>query len=139
MNLVRWNQPERFSNVFDQLFNDTKYYNTENSAATRPATNIKESEDGFDLELAIPGIEKKDVIINLENNILTISSEKENKSEVDYSRKEFAFQTFKRSFSIPKSIDIEKIKANHKNGVLSINLPKNEEEKVKLSREIKIS
>lgn len=139
MNLVRWNNPDRFSNVFNQLFSDTQYYNAETSAATRPATNIKESEDGFELELAIPGIEKKDVIINLENNVLTISSEKENQSEVDYSRKEFAFQTFKRSFSIPKSVDVEKIKANHKNGVLNINLPKKEEEKVKLSREIKIS
>lgn len=139
MNLVRWNNPDRFSNVFNQLFSDTQYCNAETSAATRPATNIKESEDGFELELAIPGIEKKDVIINLENNVLTISSEKENQSEVDYSRKEFAFQTFKRSFSIPKSVDVEKIKANHKNGVLNINLPKKEEEKVKLSREIKIS
>lgn len=139
MNLVRWNNPVRFSNVFDQLFNEMPDYKSNNQAVSRPAANIKESDDGFELELAIPGLEKKDVKINLEHNVLNISSEKATQAEGNYSRKEFAYQMFNRSFSLPKSVDVEKIKADHKNGILYISLPKKEEEKVKLSREIKIS
>lgn len=139
MNLVRWNNQARFSNVFDQLFNEAPYYKADNYATSKPAANIKETEEGFKLELAIPGLEKKDVKINLENNVLSISSENVNQSEENYSRKEFAYQTFSRSFSLPKSVNVEKIKADHKNGILNISLPKKEEAKVKLSREIKIS
>lgn len=139
MNLVRWNNQARFSNVFDQLFNETPSYKFNNQAVSRPAANIKESDDGFEVELAIPGLEKKDVKINLEHNVLNISSEKVTQAEENYSRKEFAYQVFNRSFSLPKSVDVEKIKADHKNGILYISLPKKEEEKVKLSREIKIS
>jgi len=139
MNLVRWNNQARFSNVFDQLFSDNQYYKTYDNGYSKPAANISESEESFELELAIPGLRKEEVKINIENNLLSISSEKQKESEVNYSRREFVYKSFNRSFSLPKSVDVDKIKAKHENGVLSISLPKKEEAKVKLSREIKIS
>jgi HSP20 family protein len=138
MNLVRWNNQAHLSNIYHQLFNEAYTHKSVLCESTKPATNIQETEEGFELELAIPGLKKEDVKINLENSILKISTEN-TKEEVKYSRKEFSYQGFNRSFRLPKSADVEKIKATHENGVLSINIPKKEEAKEKLSREISIS
>ncbi|MBC35805.1 MAG: heat-shock protein [Bacteroidetes bacterium] len=139
MNLVRWNNQPRFSSLFDQLFNDPNYYTTfKSTSVSQPAANIQETDEGFELDLAIPGLNKDDVKINLEKNVLTISAESSTDNS-NYSRREFGYNSFSRSFSLPKSINVEKIVAKHENGILSISLPKKEEEKVKLSREIKIS
>ena len=89
----------------------------------------------------MPGYDKKEINISLENNVLTISSEKEDKSEnenLNYTMREFMHKTFSRSFTLPKSVNSDKIKASYENGILNLNLPKKEEEKVKLNREIKI-
>jgi HSP20 family protein len=105
-----------------------------------PAVNIKENEKHYSIELAAPGLNKEDFNINIEKNVLKISSEKENKNESEnenYTRKEFSYSSFSRAFSIPESVDVEKIKASHKNGVLSIELPKHEESKLK--KTVKIS
>lgn len=107
-----------------------------------PAVNIKENEKNFEIEVAAPGLSKADFTINLEKNILTVSSEKEvnKEAEQDYfMRKEFSYNSFRRSFSIPETIDTEKIKASHKNGILKIELPKQEEAKLKHKQEIKIA
>ena len=107
-----------------------------------PAVNIMEKNDGYSIEVAAPGLDKKDFNIDLENNVLTISSERENKveeSEGSTCRREFGYSSFKRSFSIPDSIDTEKIKASHKDGILYVALPKREEAKVKPTRQISIS
>jgi HSP20 family protein len=96
-----------------------------------PAVNILEDEKEYRIELVAPGIDKKDVGINLENEILTISSEKESKNEEHegkYMRKEFNYTSFSRSFVIPEEVDSEKISAEHTNGILNIHLPKKEEE-----------
>ena len=140
MNLVRWNNQPRFSSLFDQLFNDPYYYTTykHNASVNKPAANIQETDEAFELDLAIPGLNKEDVKINLEKNVLTISAES-TADESGYSRREFMYNTFSRSFSLPKTINVEKIVAKHENGILRISLPKKEKEKVKLSREIKIS
>lgn len=107
-----------------------------------PAVNIKENDKNFEIEVAAPGLNKGDFKINIEKNILTVSSEKEVKEETEkdnFMRKEFGYNSFTRSFSIPESIDLEKIKASHKNGILKIELPKQEEAKLNSKREIKIS
>jgi len=115
------------------------------SSETRPmipAVNISEKEDDFMLELAAPGMQKSDFKINLDNNVLTISSEKEDESEEKsekYSRKEFCYSSFSRSFTLPKSINFDKIKADYKDGVLKVNLPKREDAKVALNRQIEIA
>ncbi len=138
MNLVKWNNQPRFTNFFDQAFlNDVFADNYESDQCRKPATNIIENEDSFELSIAIPGVAKEDIKIDLEDNMLTISSEKEVKNELNYSRKEFAYNAFSRSFKLPKTVEFDKIKADHKNGVLNIVIPKIEE--AKLKKVIKIS
>ncbi len=107
-----------------------------------PAVNIKEMEKGFEIEVAVPGLNKEDFSITLDKGLLTVSSESkmENKEESDrYTRKEFSFSSFRRSFSLPDSVDADKIKAVHENGILKIVLPKIDEAKARKFKTIKIS
>jgi HSP20 family protein len=107
-----------------------------------PAVNVVEEKEDFRIEVAAPGLEKNDFKINLENNVLTISSEKENKKEEKdgkYMRKEFSYTSFRRSFSLPETVEGEKISASHKDGILYISIPKREEAKVKPARQIAIA
>lgn len=109
---------------------------------TVPAVNIKENDKNFEIEVAAPGLSKEDFQINLEKNILTVSSKnEENKEEKadSFTRKEFSFKSFSRSFSLPESVKVEKISANYKNGVLLIELPKIEEAQLEKVKSIKIS
>jgi HSP20 family protein len=107
-----------------------------------PAVNIREDDDQFMIELAAPGLDKKDLHLNLSNDLLTISAEnkeeKKEQMEDNLTRQEFNFQSFCKSFTLPETVDKEMIKAVHKNGVLTIHIPKMEESKSTLSREIKI-
>ncbi|MCP4551277.1 MAG: Hsp20/alpha crystallin family protein [Bacteroidetes bacterium] len=139
MNLVRWNNQPRVTNFFDNAFLNEMLTNEYQSTNCRkPATNIVENEDNFELNLAVPGLEKEDIKIDLEDNLLTISAEKEAENkEVNYSRKEFTYNAFSRSFKLPKTVETEKIKADYINGVLNIKLPKMAEAKFK--KAIKIS
>ncbi len=107
-----------------------------------PSVNIIEGKEDFKIEVAAPGLEKKDFKIDLNNNVLTISSEKEMKDEQtdkNYMRREFSYSSFQRSFALPNTVDAEKINAAYKDGVLSIAIPKKEEAKEKPARTIKIS
>ena len=112
-----------FPTLVDEIFRD---FSTTKS--TLPAVNIIETENFFSVEVAIPGLSKEDVKINVENNVLTISSEKKTKKENtadNYTRKEYSYTSFKRSFNLPKDIiDSNKISAAHKNGELIITVPK---------------
>ena len=106
-----------------------------------PSVNIVEGKNDFRIEVAAPGLQKDDFKINLDNNVLTISSEKEEKQvEKDerYMRREFSYTSFRRSFSLPQTVEADKISANHNNGVLSISIPKKEEAKVKPAKQIEI-
>jgi len=125
------------SNIFDNDLGD--FFGKRFSD---PAANIIENGDSFNLEIAAPGMVKDDFKINLENNILTISSEVEDQKREEgknYSRKEFYYGSFSRSFTLPKTIDLENIKADYESGILKITLPKKEEAKVEIKKQIKIS
>lgn len=139
MNLIRFNQHPSFSSFFEN-FDRTLSPNFENSRKYMPMVNIKDEDKNYIVELAAPGMDKKDFSIKLENNKLTISSEKEENIEknTNYSIKEYSFNSFSRSFTLPKNTKFEQINADYKNGVLSIKIPKREAE-AKLNREIKIS
>lgn len=107
-----------------------------------PAVNVVETGDEFRIEVAAPGLDKKDFNIDLDGRMLTISSEKEIKNEekdARYMRREFSYSRFSRSFSLPELVDVEKIKANHKDGVLNITIPKMEQAKQKPPKQIAIS
>lgn len=109
---------------------------------TLPAANIVEDNNEYRIEVAIPGINKKDVKIDLHNNILTISSEKKEDTEEkneNYMRCEFYYSNFKRSFTLPETADVEKIKAKHNDGILTVNIPKKPEAVEKGPKQISIS
>ena len=95
-----------------------------------PAVNIKDSDTGVTIELAAPGMKKTDFHIDLNESILTISAEEKTEKEEtedNYTRKEFGYKSFKRSFNLPETIDFEKISAKYTDGILYLNLPKIEE------------
>jgi HSP20 family protein len=95
-----------------------------------PSVNVTQSENGFNIELAAPGLNKEDFKINVEKDRLTVSSEKQHEEEVSeekYTRREFNYSSFSRSFYLPKSIDREAIEASYENGVLKLSLPKKQE------------
>jgi len=106
-----------------------------------PSVNVIEGKEDFRIEVAAPGLEKDDFKISLDNNVLTISSEKEDKQEEKeerYMRREFSYTSFRRSFRLPQTVEADKISASHVNGVLGITIPKKEEAKVKPVRQIEI-
>ncbi|MCE5346274.1 MAG: Hsp20/alpha crystallin family protein [Bacteroidales bacterium] len=124
------------------LFDEDFFPVLSNRTSSMPAVNIREDEKNYILELAIPGVDKKDLKIDINEDVLTISSETKKESEDDkdgYKRKEFSFSSFCRSFYIPENVNRDKIEANYKEGILSIGLPKQEEDKNKLARQVKIS
>jgi len=128
--------------TFDEFLTGWPLINFSEADTTLPAVNIKENEDSFIVEMAAPGLDKKDFHIDFENDVLTISSEKTIDDEVitdTYTRREYNYQTFKRSFNIPKNIaDSSKISASYKNGELVIAIPKKEEAKPKPARLIEV-
>ncbi len=151
MSLVKFNNG-RLSNysmpsVLDEFFNKDVFNwgsTFANSGNNLPAVNIRENAENFLVEMAAPGMEKKDFKIELDGHTLSISSEKQNETEQSegeaYKRKEFNYQSFYRTFHLPKNVvDSEKIKAEYVNGILKLEIPKREEAKQKPSRLIDIS
>ncbi len=137
-----------FPTLFDDFLNrdlfNWRQSNFSNSNTTVPTVNIRETNEAYQVEMAAPGMEKKDFKVELEGNLLTISSEKEYQPDETegskYSLKEFSYQSFQRSFSLPKDVvDADKISAIYQNGVLHLSIPKKEEVKQKASRLIEIS
>ena len=146
MTLVKRNSDNLFPSLFDNFFSrdlmDWNNSNFSNTNTTLPAVNIRENDQEFTIEVAAPGMNKKDFNISLDNNQLNISSESTNETESNegsYSRREFSYQSFSRSFRLPVSlIDGDKISAKYEEGILFIHLPKKEEAKPKPSRMISI-
>lgn len=131
-------------NLFDEFLNDNLmpgFFNWE-TGQNMPAVNITEGKNDYRIEVAAPGLKKEDFKISLDNNVLGISSEKEYKNETkdeNVLRREFSYSSFSRSFTLPDSVNGDNIKATHKDGILSIVVPKKDEAKVKPVRDIKIS
>lgn len=143
MTLVRKNTAPYFPAVLDELLNtDWLGGRTQNLAATNPAVNIIEKDTTFTLEVAAPGIKKEDFNIELNNDLLTISVSRDrseqDKDEIKYTRREFSFTSFKRSFTLPESINTAEISASYEDGILSVGLPKREEAQVQPARLIDI-
>ncbi len=134
--------PSIWNNFFNNdLFNwDTNFANAGNSI---PAVNIKEKAGSFLVEMAAPGMNKKDFKIEIDGSALTISSEKQNESEEkdgeNFNRKEFSYQSFYRTFHLPKEIvNADKVEAKYENGILRLEIPKREEAKQKPARLINV-
>lgn len=136
MSLVKFNQrrfpwlSDNLANWFDnsELFTDDFF----NKEVYLPAMNVKENPKNFEVELAVPGFEKKDIEVSIENDVLHVCAEKK-KEEVEeneegYTRKEFSYNSFDRKLQIPKTVNQGKeVKASYKNGVLKLQLAKSED------------
>jgi HSP20 family protein len=129
--------------TFQDFFNEDFFPTVTRNTGNLPAVNIREDEKAFYLELAVPGMNKNDLKIELKDDVLTISSEHKEEKEDNaegYKRKEFSYNSFCRSFYLPENVDTEKIGANYKDGILDVEIPKKEEEvKKSKSREVEIS
>ncbi|MFK7981393.1 MAG: Hsp20/alpha crystallin family protein [Saprospiraceae bacterium] len=136
-----------FAKVVNDIFNDDFVKNLDESLSvwngSQPAVNVKEDGDGFYLALAAPGYGKEDIEIKIDDNVLTISSEKKEdttaKEGEKFTRKEFKYAAFKRTFTLPDTVDAAKIGANYENGILNISIPKKEEAKPLPVRTINIA
>lgn len=150
MNLIKRNADQRTGlprMFFDDVFG-RELFNWENSnfsatSTTLPSVNIKETADHYEVEVAAPGLDKNDFKVTLDGNLLKISSEKENNQTIEqenFTRREFSYQSFQRSFELPKNVvDEEKISARYENGLLYLSIPKKEEAKQKPPRRIEIA
>lgn len=133
------------SNWLEDIFNrdvSSVFTSNYNTGISLPKVNIKETADAFMVEMAVPGLKKSDFQLDIDNQTLSISTERKEESEHqedNYTRREFGYSSFKRIFTLPESVNDEKINANYQDGILSILLPKKEEAKQKPARSIKIS
>jgi HSP20 family protein len=127
-----------FSDVFDSIINDS--FLSDKLASRVPAVNISETEGEFHIELAAPGLKKEDFKINLDKNVLSISADKKTENVEEgkkFSKREYSYNTFTRSFTLPEVADPGKIDAEYIDGVLKLTVAKKEEAKVQ-SREISV-
>ena len=129
MNLVHRNTDQLFTSIFDDFFGSNIFDSRTLKRNHLPSVNILDNEKFFELNLAAPGKNRKDFIIELEDQILTISSESfsNNDNSDNFTRQEYRYDNFKRSFRLPDSINTNLIKAKYENGILSISLPKHKE------------
>jgi len=132
MTLVKNNyRPVGFSSVFNELFNEFPSF-ADKAGLNFPPVNIAETAEGYHVELNAPGRNKEDFKINIDNGLLTISYEKKEETkneEVKSIRREFSFQSFKRSFGLEDKVDAANIQAKYENGLLKVYLPKKAEVK----------
>jgi HSP20 family protein len=150
MSIVKRNNgsllPANPRTLFDDFFSRELFNwgnnNYSTTLSTLPSVNIKEDPQNFEVEVAAPGMEKQDFQITLEGNLLTISSSKKNQTEEkddSYTRREFSYQSFQRSFELAKDVvDEDRIEAKYENGVLRLTIPKTEDAKKQAPRLIEI-
>ena len=144
MSLIKWNRNRLFPTIpsfFDVAGWDEDFMSAFWDGKRMPAVNISETDKNFLLEMAAPGMEKKDFHVKVDEGMLSISAEKEEKKEVDekdYKRREYNFESFDRRFSLPENVDTKNIKAKYEDGVLKITLEKTAV-KVPKAKEVKIA
>ncbi len=143
MTLVRFTGNPLIDRFFDTDLFDWSSRNYSKTNTTLPSVNLKEDENGYSIEVAAPGLDKNDFKIEVHNDLLTISSEKNEENETKnenerYTKREFSYQSFSRSFSLPQTADGDKVEASYDKGILTVSIPKKEEAKPKAPRAIEI-
>ncbi len=145
MSLIKNNNENWLPSIFEDLFIQNPLMVGRNYfEKSLPAVNIKETPNDFQVEVAAPGLNKEDFVVELEHQVLTIFSEKSQESkEVSederYTRKEFSYNAFKRAFTLPEKVEFDKIEAVYTNGILKVIVPKKEESKEKPKKMIAVS
>lgn len=140
MSLIKFNNrnrlfPSRSNDSLKRFLSSDEFFNTDffEEDSLMPAMNVKEHDSDFEIEFAAPGFSKKDFEITIDGHILNVCGEKKHEveeKEDDYSRKEFSYNSFRRSLTLPKSVNTDQdVKAIYKNGILKLNLLKKEDAK----------
>jgi HSP20 family protein len=140
MNLIR-KQPPFFPSLIDDFINTDWNLKVPSFSSTVPAVNIKELDSQFEIELAVPGMKKDDFEIEVEDGVVSISSTQEEEQVNEkgkFTRREFSYSSFRRSFTLPDSVDPTKIDATYKEGVLLVLLPMHKEAQPQPKKLIKI-
>ena len=143
MTLVRFTGNPLIDRFFDTDLFDWTSKNYSRTNTTLPSLNVKESDNEFNIEVAAPGFDKTDFKIEVHNDVLTVSSEKQTENQTKdeserYTKREFSYQSFSRSFSLPLTADGDKVEAVYDKGILTVSIPKKEEAKPKAPRAIEI-
>ncbi|HOH99308.1 MAG TPA: Hsp20/alpha crystallin family protein [Bacteroidales bacterium] len=140
MNMIRFYSPARLAHMMKEAPMHTPAHHAQ-GACHNPSANVIEKDDQYELEMAIPGMSKEDIRIDLEKNVLTISSDKEagQQENITYNRREFAPGKFCRSFSLPETVNREQIRADYRDGILRVMLPKHEQARAHWKRSIEIA
>lgn len=144
MSLINFNNrsflPNNWVNALDGTFDEDGFFDNLKRANVLPATNIEENDNAFIVKMAVPGVDKDKLHVEVKDNLLTISSEMEDRQEEEeknFTRREYSYQSFRRSFTLPENVDEGSIKANHEKGELVLTLPKSKVE-TKRSKQITI-
>lgn len=144
MNLVKRNSSNAalFPSLLEELFRPDWMGGVQNNNSLNvPPVNIRETDTTYEVELSAPGKSKQDFNIDLDENVLTISSEQKSESNADegrFTRREFSYTSFRRAFTLPETVNEDQISASYENGILRITLPKREEALPKPKRSIDI-
>ena len=120
--------------IFTSLFGDLEHQLSLDTR--RPNANIKKEENGYRIDLAVPGYDRDDISITVENDVLTVEASITDDSQNNY-KKEFSVASFKRQWTLPKTTNIEEIDASYKNGILSVSIPSMKENHRKVQIELK--
>ena len=137
--------PSLLNSLFNDDWVESSLTNWKAARASMPAVNVRDTNDDFVIEVAAPGLKRDDFKIELDNNVLTVCSDKEANREKkgrdgEYMRREFSYQAFQRSFSLPEArVEGGKISAKYTDGVLYVTIPKREDAKLKPVRQISVS
>ena len=141
-----FNMLPAFPSWIDEVINKnlgTEFMSNFNTGITLPAVNVLDTANDFLVEMAVPGLKKSDFDINIDNQLLSISaevnSEYEDVDNENYTRREFGYSSFKRTFTLPDSVETDKNSAKYDDGILKVTLPKREEAKKKPLKSIKVS
>lgn len=141
MNVIKRNAAQGFPIVMDQFFKDI-LGGTQYNQTTMPPVNVKETATAFALEVVAPGLKKENFNIEVDNDLLTVSSEvkteKSDEQEGKFTRREFRSASFKRSFKLPENVKPEEINAVYQDGILTVSLPKKEEAQPQAKRLVTI-
>lgn len=149
MSLIKFNNRQRLfpswtNEGLKNFLSSDDFFNNDffEEDSLMPAMNVKEHDEDFEIEFAAPGFNKKDFEVTIDDNILNVCGEKKHEAEEkeeDFTRKEFSYNSFKRSMTLPKSVNTDQeVKATYKNGILKLNLLKKEEAKAKQPKKVEV-
>jgi len=129
MALIKYDN-SKLPSIFDDFFNDSWFelFPSKGMSNYSPLSDVIENDDSFNVELMLPGLDKKDIQMKVDHDVLSIEAERKKEEKTKYNRVESYFGKYKKSFTLPDNVDVDNINAQYENGVLKVVIPKTEDE-----------